>query len=225
MRKFLLPFFLLFFFPLLFPQTVSAQKASPVKCVTCHKTPAQVLPASHKGYRLDKTTPCFTCHKPEGKAKPLGEKIHTVHLQKSANTMKNCFSCHAAAKGGEVVFPGYPDMKGTKDRMQSLFAFFTSWTNSPYLDHSHQQKGFYCLGCHKNYVDEYEATDTQAQCVQCHGDYDEMIKKTANPAYENNPHKSHFVDLKCSACHHGHKEFEDFCAKCHNFGYRAPKKQ
>ena len=52
--------------------------------------------------------------------------------------------------------------------MSTLFASFSSWTTSSFLDHGHQQKGVYCMGCHKNYVDEYEATDTQAQCVKCH---------------------------------------------------------
>ena len=212
-------------FVVLFSFPAFGQKAASIKCVSCHKTPAKILPATHKAYKLENTSSCFGCHKPEGKAPPLGEKIHGTHLQKAGNTMKNCLSCHTAAKAGEVLFPSYPDMKGAKDRMPALFASFSSWTTSSFLDHSHQQKGVYCMGCHKNYVDEYEASDTQAQCVKCHGDYEEMIKKTGKTTYENNPHKSHFVDLKCSACHHSHGEFEDYCGKCHSFGYKAPKRQ
>lgn len=216
---------LIFSFLVLSAGPALAQKHSPIKCISCHKSAAQILPASHKAYKLDSTGPCFACHKPEGKAKPLGEKVHTVHLQKSAPTMKNCIACHTPGAGGKITFPSRPNMKTTKDRMVAVAPFFASWTTSAFLDNSHQQKGLYCLGCHKDYVDEDQATDTQAQCVQCHGDYDEMIKKTTKSTYENNPHKSHFVDLKCSACHRGHKEFEDSCAKCHSFGYKAPGKK
>jgi hypothetical protein len=209
--------------PFLFQQEAFAQKASSVQCVTCHKTAMKILPEDHKGYKLEATALCFGCHRPEGKAKPLGEKIHGAHLQKAPAAMKNCLACHRPDKKGEVLFPGYPGMKATKDGMAKVPPFFTSWTNSPFLDHSHQQKGVYCLNCHSDYMDEYAAGDTQAGCVKCHGDYDAMINKTAKTKYENNPHKSHFVDLKCSACHHSHKEFEDNCGKCHSFGYKAPK--
>jgi hypothetical protein len=225
MCKRFIPCLVVFLLPLFYSQTLFAQKTSPIKCVTCHKSPAKILPASHKAYKLENTAPCLGCHKPEGKAKPLGEKIHTTHLQKPGNAMKNCFACHTATKGGEVSFSSYPEMKGARDRMPAIFPFFASWMTSSFLDQGHQQKGIYCTGCHKNYVDEYEATDTQAQCVTCHGDSDEMIKKTANTKYENNPHKSHFVDLKCSACHHSHKEFEDYCAKCHSFDYKPPQRK
>ncbi len=82
--------------------------------------------------------------------------------------------------------------------------------------------GVYCLGCHTNYMDEFEAAETKDNCIQCHGGYDELAKKPTKTAYENNPHKSHFPDLKCDACHRGHGEFVDYCAECHTFGYKAP---
>ncbi|MCX5906009.1 MAG: cytochrome c3 family protein [Deltaproteobacteria bacterium] len=210
-----LPFFL--------PGMAFAQKASAVTCTACHKTAAKILPESHKGYNMKTTALCFNCHKVEGNAKPLGEKIHAVHLQKSPEMMKNCFVCHQADKAGEVSFPSRPAMKAQKDQMGKLSPFFSSWTGSSFLDNRHRQRGLYCLGCHSDYVDEYTADDTQAACVKCHGDYPEMIKKTSKTKYSHNPHQSHYVDLKCSACHQGHKEFKDYCAQCHSFGYKTPK--
>ena len=157
-----------------------AQKAAPdaVKCASCHKT-TKILPASHKGYSLQATGKCFGCHKVDGKAKPLGEKIHVAHLEKSPATMKNCFSCHQAAKGGEVTFPGRPGMKASKDAMPGLYKHFDSWMTSDLLDGSHRRNGVYCLDCHTDYVDEYAAGDTKAGCTGCHGDDAEMAKKTA----------------------------------------------
>jgi hypothetical protein len=207
-------------------QSVFAQKATvkaaAVKCSGCHKNLSSVLPASHKNYKITGTSVCFTCHKPKGKGKPLGEKIHVVHLAKKPDVMDKCLSCHTANKGGQVAFPSYPDMKGDKSSMQASRPFFDSWMSSPYLDHSHGKKGVYCLGCHSNYLDEFEADETQEGCVKCHGNYEELIERTANAPYEKNPHKSHYVDLKCRVCHHGHKEFADYCKQCHHFGYKAP---
>ena len=203
-------------------QKAAPQKSQPVKCASCHKT-TNILPASHKSYSLQATGKCFECHKVDGKAKPLGEPVHTAHLKKSPETMKNCFACHTAGKGGEVTFPGRPGMKASKDAMPGLFKYFDSWMNSGQLDASHRGNGVYCLDCHTDYVDEYAAGDTKAGCTGCHGSDAEMAKKTAVTKYSQNPHKSHYVDLKCSACHHSHKPFEDFCAQCHPFGFKAPQ--
>ncbi len=211
--------------PFFFQGGAYAQKANPVECASCHKAGAKVMPESHKNYALDKTGTCFACHKPGGKAQPLGEKIHRAHLNKSAATMNNCLSCHLTDKDGDVSFPSYPQMKASKERMAAVPPFFSSWTNSKFLDQGHRQKGIYCTGCHADYLDEYAADDTQAACVGCHGDYAEMAKKTANTKFKHNPHESHYVDLKCSSCHHSHKAFEDSCGKCHPFGYKMPEKK
>jgi hypothetical protein len=205
------------------PGTALAQKTDPVRCADCHKTPAKILPESHKGYNLEATALCFGCHKAEGMAKSLGERIHAAHLQKSPEVMKNCQACHQPDEGGQVSFPGRPGLKTNKDRMADMRPFFVSWGGSSYMDNRHRQRGTYCLTCHTDYLDEYTADDTQAACVKCHGDYDEMIKKTAQTKYSHNPHQSHYVDLKCSVCHRSHGEFKDYCAQCHSFGYKAPK--
>lgn len=218
-----LRFFLLFLLilPGFLVTGVFAQKDAPVKCASCHKD-TKILPESHKKYSLQATGKCFACHKVGGKVKSLGENIHVAHLKKSPTTMKNCFSCHTASKDGEVIFPGHSDMKAPKDAMSGLYKYFESWMTSDLLDGSHRRKGAYCLDCHKDYTDEDMVSDTKSACMGCHGNDDEMVKKTADTKYIHNPHKSHYVDLKCSACHRGHKPFEDFCAQCHPFNYKAP---
>jgi len=207
--------------PPVFAQKAVA-KATVVRCSGCHKNLPSILPASHRNYKITSTSLCFTCHKPKGMGRPLGEKIHVVHLEKKPDVMKKCLSCHTANKGGEVAFSSYPGMKGNKARMEAITDFFDSWVSSAHLDNAHRKKGVYCLGCHSNYLDEIEAGETQEGCIKCHGNYEELINRTATAPYEKNPHKSHYVDLKCSVCHHGHKEFTDYCKQCHNFGYKAP---
>ncbi len=209
---------------LVFGKFAMAQKDVPIRCVGCHKNLSQLLPASHKNYKVQNISLCFACHKQDGKGKPLGEKIHVTHLQKKPEIMNNCLSCHIANKAGEISFPSYPHMKAEKSNMQTKVEFFNSWMQSSYLDNLHMKKGIYCLGCHKNYIDEVEATETHENCIRCHGNYDDLIKLTATARYENNPHKSHYPDLRCDVCHHGHKEFTDYCAKCHQFGYQPPGK-
>ncbi len=195
-------------------------KAPAVKCSGCHRALLPLLPASHKGYKITGPSACFTCHRPKGKAKPLGERIHTLHLERKPGVMNRCLSCHTVNKQGAAAF-SFPGMKADQARMEAVRDFFKSWASSPYLDHLHKEKGVYCLGCHSNYLDEVEAGETQEGCIRCHGGYEEMIKRTAKSCYEKNPHKSHYIDLKCGVCHHGHGPFTDYCAKCHNFGFKG----
>ena len=49
-------------FVVLFSFPAFGQKAASIKCVSCHKTPAKILPASHRAYKLENTTPCRKHH-------------------------------------------------------------------------------------------------------------------------------------------------------------------
>jgi hypothetical protein len=204
----------------------SAYCASPnvsFGCSTCHENGAEILPSSHKNYDIKNTTLCFGCHRLNGKARTLGDKIHLVHMRKNSGLISNCALCHTVSEQGEAGLPGLA-AKASAQRMAKLKKFFLSSTISPYLDHSHNQNGVSCEQCHgkQELIEGRKEPDTHSHCVRCHGDYAEMIKKTAKSRYEKNPHKSHLPDLQCSACHHAHKAFEDICASCHSFDYRAP---
>jgi hypothetical protein len=192
-----------------FTQPCFGQTVPQWKCAPCHDPLSKTLPASHKAYP-EKT--CAVCHKEGGKGAPLGRLAHMAHLTKTPDTMKDCLACHTPAKGEEQAFAG-----------GALAPIFNSWMKSPYLDSAHKEKGVYCTGCHATYTDPFEARDTQQQCIKCHGDYDALLK-TGKSSYEKNPHKSHYVDLRCNLCHKGHSNFTDYCAQCHQFGYKWEKK-
>jgi len=221
MKRFCFFFFLMLIMTGLMVARARAMEVAPVKCAPCHKS-MKIFPESHKGYSLQATGKCFGCHKVNGKAKTLGEKIHETHLRKSPATMKDCFSCHKATKKGVVTFPGRPGMKASKEKMPGMYKYFESWMGSEHLDGSHRLKGVYCLDCHADYMDEYAVENTKPGCVECHGGDEEMANKTKATKFMQNPHKSHYMDLKCSACHCSHKPFEDFCAQCHPFNFKAP---
>ena len=79
-----------------------------------------------------------------------------------------------------------------------------------WLADKHVASGLTCASCHGSAKPSDVTLDT---CVSCHGSYKELARKTASRV--RNPHDSHYPDLDCTTCHHGHKEKEDFCADCH----------
>lgn len=198
-------------FALTSAESAFSQAAPAWKCTPCHDPLSKVLPANHKSFS-EKT--CATCHKAGGKGGALGKVVHAAHLTKKADLIKDCLGCHAPPKGEEGAFAG-----------EALAPFFASWMSSSFLDSAHKEKGVYCTECHKNYIDPFEARETQDQCVKCHGDYDALLKSAKKSTYEKNPHKSHYVDLRCNLCHKGHSQFTDYCAQCHQFGYKWEKKK
>ena len=206
------------FILLLIHMELCAGPASPITCANCHEV--AVLPSTHKNRSLADTAACFDCHKSNGEAQPIGDKIHLLHSAGNRNTMNDCYACHAVTANGMVELPGRA-VQINESRVSSLKTFFNSWMadGSNRLDHLHKQRGVTCLGCHLDYSSHLQAS--KVQCKKCHGDYDEMILKTEKSSYENNPHyMPHIPGLQCEACHHAHKDFEDICSPCHNYGYK-----
>ncbi|MEA4884735.1 MAG: cytochrome c3 family protein [Clostridia bacterium] len=74
----------------------------------------------------------------------------------------------------------------------------------------HGQMGLECAACHGTGKPGDVSMDV---CLECHGSYEELAKATSGTGM--NPHDSHYIDLECSLCHHGHTDNEDFCAVCH----------
>lgn len=79
----------------------------------------------------------------------------------------------------------------------------------------HAAKGITCQMCHgqNNQIKEPGIN----QCKTCHTPKDLAKKTKPKSTGDRNPHYSpHYEDqLDCTNCHHGHKEFEDFCNQCH----------
>lgn len=80
-----------------------------------------------------------------------------------------------------------------------------------YLAGKHMKQGFDCESCHNN-LPKTKAVKTD-QCLSCHESYEKLAERTKG--MERNPHAGHFLDLKCTQCHHGHKPSENYCDTCH----------
>ena len=85
----------------------------------------------------------------------------------------------------------------------------------------HVAMGMTCESCHgPDKANPQEVTIKT--CTQCHNTKD-LVEKTKNVKPQN-PHMSpHYQDqLECTNCHFMHSESEDFCAQCHQFGFKVP---
>jgi DnaJ-class molecular chaperone len=79
-----------------------------------------------------------------------------------------------------------------------------------WLADRHVEAGLACASCHGTAA---PADVANGQCLTCHGSYEALAKKTTHRS--RNPHDSHYPNLDCITCHHGHQTRENFCASCH----------
>jgi len=89
----------------------------------------------------------------------------------------------------------------------------------PLLVEKHKEAGLTCDACHKE--SPPKAAVTASVCLGCHGDYAKLAERTQE-AKPKNPHESHEGEIECEECHHVHKTSVDYCAKCHDFGFKVP---
>ncbi len=85
-----------------------------------------------------------------------------------------------------------------------------SQINIPLMADAHEDAGLDCEACHVD--DDYDEVGMDT-CLDCHGPYEHLAELTAG--VHLNPHDSHYLDLDCNLCHHGHQPSEDFCSTCH----------
>ena len=183
------------------------------RCKDCHESVSKILPKEH----VKKTAfeGCFDCHVDGGKGPKLGGKIHNVHFAQSEIVKDTCLSCHVADSEGNITVNS---ATGAKIDPEDGAEKFNSLYTKGKLVNSHKNAGLMCSDCHKTY-DEDEADGMHKKCVECHGDFNEMMAKTAKAPYKANPHKSHFPNLTCTKCHSMHGDFKDYCVKCHQWGF------
>ncbi|WP_168205913.1 cytochrome c3 family protein [Geobacter sp. FeAm09] len=84
-------------------------------------------------------------------------------------------------------------------------------SNKPFTADRHKTYGVTCKDCHG---DQDKKNFNYKQCLACHDSYQKVAERTKKREF--NPHKSHYDDVECNACHHGHKVDENFCATCHS---------
>ncbi|QEM67516.1 cytochrome c3 family protein [Geobacter sp. FeAm09] len=92
------------------------------------------------------------------------------------------------------------------------------------LAKKHLAQGVKCQDCHA--IDKLAAPAEVAACLNCHGGYAGMAKRTAkkdtNGGYLSNinPHESHFGDVECTECHVAHNApHKSICDRCHTFTF------
>ena len=95
-----------------------------------------------------------------------------------------------------------------------------------WLADRHLAKGMKCDACHETMQGgpmKREGPKKREACVNCHGWYDAMAKKTtpADPD-EQNVHAQHDGELDCTVCHKGHKAGTNYCGKCHMWEFKVP---
>ncbi len=94
-----------------------------------------------------------------------------------------------------------------------------------FLGDRHVERGVTCDKCHGATPSDTLPIDDQHHqpCVQCHGFYDVVVKRTqpADPE-EMNPHSQHDGNLPCTTCHKGHTQGFNYCSKCHFYTFKVP---
>ena len=89
---------------------------------------------------------------------------------------------------------------------------------APLLEERHKDAGITCDACHQETPPGKEVP--MEVCAGCHGDYAKLAEETGK--VEPNPHDSHEGPVPCEKCHHNHRPSENYCASCHNFGFKVP---
>jgi Cytochrome c3 len=84
----------------------------------------------------------------------------------------------------------------------------------------HKASGVSCVACHGA---ARKPTLVEAdKCLSCHGSAAMLVQKTSAVKPEN-PHASpHWgTQIECSVCHRQHEKTVDWCAHCHNYGFKV----
>jgi len=116
----------------------------------------------------------------------------------------------------------------------NMTAHVDSYLESPHMDAAHRQAKVGCKDCHFDYtkVDEarsvvnfifgdYEEVFSRHRfgdemCNGCHVGLEFQAAKTDH--LRRNPHRGHYPDLRCGACHLAHAKQIDYCGRCHDNG-------
>jgi len=201
--------------------SAGASSGTAFKCSDCHDAVKNVLPKGHA--QTDGFGSCFTCHKTDGKAPRMGRLIHDRHLSASGITEADCFGCHVLNSDSTITINVAEGITLDKDSVAATAEKFRTYYEPGKLANSHNNAGEYCLSCHKNF-DAEDIDEAPSKCIECHGNYSEMAKKTEKTGQSINPHKHHFPTLVCTKCHQPHEDFKDYCVKCHQWNFTWKQK-
>ena len=90
------------------------------------------------------------------------------------------------------------------------------------MNKAHRDKGVKCVDCHGEASPQKEAN--AASCANCHKGTPGSVKKYSDQGNMRtvNVHDSHEGSLRCTLCHHIHKDSTFYCNDCHKFEAKVP---
>ena len=125
--------------------------------------------------------------------------------------------------------------------------YLETWEQPNYGAYAHAEYDVACLDCHEPTLEQQvhelvvfvtgdyedplpEMRYPKEDCYGCHmpesehETYEQIVERTAGlwETIGANPHDSHYGDMECRLCHKMHRESEDYCAQCHDFGFDVP---
>jgi len=187
-------------------------------CAACHDAISDITGESHPIVTKGDIQYCRTCHIANGDASPLSQDMHLSHLA-SPDFSGDCWSCHFLDEASNFRLKGgEKKIKTTKDKVEKMSPYFYTWASSECLDHTHAQAGIDCAECHESHFPD--SGISLEDCLKCHGSYEDLAEATKR--VEPNPHVSHYMDLRCTLCHKGHKDSVLYCNICHEFDLDVP---
>ena len=116
----------------------------------------------------------------------------------------------------------------------NMTAHVDSYLGSTHMDDAHRRAKVGCKDCHADYtlVDEMRSVVNfvagnydevyarhkygDEMCNGCHVGLEVQAAKTDH--LRRNPHRGHYPDLRCGACHLAHGRQIDYCGRCHDNG-------
>ena len=116
----------------------------------------------------------------------------------------------------------------------NMTAHVDSYLNGSNMDAAHRRAAVGCKDCHADYTiaDEMRSvvnyvagnyaevfvrhTFSDEMCNGCHVGLEFQAAKTDH--LRRNPHRGHYPDLRCGACHLAHARQIDLCGRCHDNG-------
>ncbi len=104
----------------------------------------------------------------------------------------------------------------------SLLVWAAPAAGAPLADR-HQARGVSCEACHKTVAPTAAPASSKLatqQCLSCHESYEKLASRTNKERH--NPHMSHEGKIPCNDCHKSHQASVDYCAECHQFGFKVP---
>ena len=116
----------------------------------------------------------------------------------------------------------------------NMTAHVDSYLNSSHMDNAHRRAKVGCKDCHADYTVIDEVRSVVAYVL---GDYEEVFRRrkfgedmctgchigieyqaVRTDFLARNPHRGHYPDLRCGACHLAHAKQVDLCGSCHDNG-------